>query len=51
MKATLGWLRQQTGGDPAPTFVVAALLTGLMLVLFLAGFRPREKRRCSTSTT
>jgi predicted MFS family arabinose efflux permease len=36
-----GWLRQLADGQPAPSFVVATLITGLMLVLFLVGFRPR----------
>jgi MFS family permease len=39
-----GWLRQQTGGELPPTFAVAAGISGVMLILFLAGFRPRPGR-------
>jgi MFS family permease len=37
-----GWLRRETGGELPPTFAVATLITGLMFVLFLAGFRHRD---------
>jgi MFS family permease len=37
-----GWLRRETGGELPPTFAVAALITGLMCILFLAGFRHRD---------
>ena len=62
-----GWLRLQTRGELPPTFAVAALITALMFVLFLVGFRPRRPSSegpqdgpgprgegtapCSTSTT
>lgn len=36
-----GWLREQTQGELPPTFAVAAAITGVMFVLFLAGFRHR----------
>jgi MFS family permease len=44
-----GWLRQQTEGDLPPTFAVAALITALMLVVFLVGFRPRSGVRSQGS--
>jgi hypothetical protein len=36
-----GWLRESTRGELAPTFVVGAGITLVLLVLFIAGFRHR----------
>jgi predicted MFS family arabinose efflux permease len=36
-----GWLRERTNGELPPTFAVALVITALMFVLFLAGFRHR----------
>jgi predicted MFS family arabinose efflux permease len=35
-----GWLRHETGGEVPSTFAVAALITAVILGLFLTGFRP-----------
>ncbi|MFO0843642.1 MAG: MFS transporter [Gemmataceae bacterium] len=34
-----GWLREWAGGEPAPTFMVAAGITGSILLLVMTGFR------------
>jgi predicted MFS family arabinose efflux permease len=34
-----GWLREWSHGEPAPTFAVAAGITGSILLLFMTGFR------------
>lgn len=37
-----GGLRQHYGGEPAPTFVVAAAITALLLLVYRLGFRDTE---------
>jgi MFS family permease len=34
-----GWVRRQVGGEFAPTFGVAAVLAGLLTIVFIVGFR------------
>jgi len=38
-----GWVHELAGGEFGPTFAVAAALAGIMVILFVAGFRDRKQ--------
>jgi len=44
-----GWVHELAGGEFGPTFAVAAALAGIMVILFVAGFRDHKRDEASGS--